>query len=252
MVINFGAGPAKLPEPVLLRVQKELINCGQTGMSVMEMSHRGGDYKKIHEHTQRMARQLLEVPDNYEILFFQGGGTGLFAAICMNLMGKTGADYVVTGSWSAKAAKEAEKYGKVNMVLPKTAKFTTIPDQTEWNVNPDASYLYYCENETVDGVEFHFVPETKNNIPLVCDMSSNFFSRKVDVKKVSKEGELSSSGEYIFIWFPVRIGLRRCPEEYRAGRSVFSDRPEGSHWTRYAFHAVCLGFLCDVEGEFDP
>lgn len=184
MVINFGAGPAKLPEPVLLRVQKELINCGDTGMSVMEMSHRGGDYKKIHEHTQRMARQLLEVPDNYEILFFQGGGTGLFAAICMNLMKTGSADYIVTGSWSAKAAKEAEKYGKVNRVLPQTAKFTTIPDQTAWNVNPDASYMYYCENETVDGVEFHFVPETKN-IPLVCDMSSNFFSRKVDVKKVS-------------------------------------------------------------------
>ena len=189
MVLNFGAGPAKLPAPVLLRVQKELVHYGDTGMSVMEMSHRGADYKKIHEHTQQMARQLLQVPDNYEILFFQGGGTGLFSAICMNLMGKTGtADYAVTGSWSAKAAKEAEKYGKVNRVFAKPDKFTTIPDQTTWNLNPEASYLYYCDNETVNGVEFQFVPETKNNVPLVCDMSSNFFSRKVDLTKVSGGG----------------------------------------------------------------
>lgn len=187
MVINFGAGPAKLPESVLLRVQKELIHHGESGMSVMEMSHRGADYKKIHEHTQLMAKQLLQIPDNYEILFFQGGGTGLFAAVCMNLMGKTGsADYIVTGSWSAKAAKEAEKYGKVNRVFQKPTKFTTIPELSGWNVNPEASYLYYCDNETVDGVEFQFVPETKSNVPLVCDMSSNFFSRKVDVSKVGK------------------------------------------------------------------
>lgn len=188
MVINFGAGPAKLPQEVLLRLQKELINYGETGMSVMEMSHRGGDYKKIHEHTQEMARRLLSVPENYEVLFFQGGGTGLFAAICMNLMGRTGsADYIVTGSWSAKAAKEATKYGKANQVFPKLAKFNTIPDQKEWNLSPDASYLYYCDNETVDGVEFQFVPDSINNIPLVCDMSSNFFSRKVDISKVKED-----------------------------------------------------------------
>lgn len=185
MVINFGAGPAKLPQGVLLRLQRELICYGDTGMSVMEMSHRGGDYKKIHEHTQQMARQLLKVPENYEVLFFQGGGTGLFAAIAMNLMGKTGsADYLVTGSWSAKAVKEAAKYGKVNHVFPKLDKFTTIPDQKEWQLSPDASYVYYCDNETVDGVEFQFVPQTINDIPLVADMSSNFFSRQVDISKV--------------------------------------------------------------------
>lgn len=200
MVINFGAGPAKLPESVLLRVQKELLNHEETGMSVMEMSHRGGDYKKIHEHTQQMAKQLLQVPDNYEILFFQGGGTGLFAAVCMNLMGKTGsADYIVTGSWSAKAAKEAEKYGKVNRVFPKPAKFTTIPEQSGWNLNPEASYVYYCENETVDGVEFQYVPETKNNVPLVCDMSSNFFSRKVDVAKVGEEDKSEVLSDHLML-----------------------------------------------------
>lgn len=114
----------------------------------------------------------------------QGGGTGQFAAVCMNLMGRTGsADYIVTGSWSAKAFKEAQKYGTANMVYPKPEKFTKIVDQKEWKLNPNASYLYYCDNETVDGVEFGFVPQTLENVPLVCDMSSNFMSRPVDVSK---------------------------------------------------------------------
>lgn len=113
-----------------------------------------------------------------------GGGTGQFSAVCMNLMGRTGnADYAVTGSWSAKAYKEAQKYGKANLVFPKPEKFTTIPEESQWTLNSNASYLYYCDNETVDGVEFNFIPETKNNVPLVCDMSSNFMSRPVDVSK---------------------------------------------------------------------
>lgn len=112
-----------------------------------------------------------------------GGGTGQFSAVCMNLLGRTGtADYAVTGSWSSKAFKEAQKYGKANLVFPKSEKFTTIPDQSEWKLDSNASYLYYCDNETVDGVEFNFVPET-NGVPLVCDMSSNFMSRPVDVSK---------------------------------------------------------------------
>lgn len=112
-----------------------------------------------------------------------GGGTGQFAAVCLNLLGRTGtADYIVTGSWSAKAYKEAQKYGTANLVFPKPEKFTKIPDQSEWKLNPNASYVYYCDNETVDGVEFGFVPET-NGVPLVCDMSSNFMSRPVDVSK---------------------------------------------------------------------
>lgn len=112
-----------------------------------------------------------------------GGGTGQFAAVCMNLIGRTGtADYAVTGSWSAKAFKEAQKYGKPNLVFPKPEKFTAIPSQSEWKLNPNASYLYYCDNETVDGVEFNFIPET-NGVPLVCDMSSNFMSRPFDITK---------------------------------------------------------------------
>lgn len=112
-----------------------------------------------------------------------GGGTGQFSAVCMNLLGRKGsADYAVTGSWSAKAFKEAQKYGKANLAFPKPEKFTKVPRQAEWKLDPNASYVYYCDNETVDGVEFDFVPDT-NGVPLVCDMSSNFMSRPFDVSK---------------------------------------------------------------------
>lgn len=127
-----------------------------------------------------------KVPENYKVLLMQGGGTGLFAAVALNLIGRTGsADYLVTGSWSAKAAKEATKYGKVNQVVPKPAKFTGVPSQKDWKLDPNASYVYYCDNETIEGVEFDIVPET-NGVPLVVDMSSNIMSRPVDIQKVSK------------------------------------------------------------------
>ncbi|CRK87193.1 CLUMA_CG000998, isoform A [Clunio marinus] len=168
---------------VLLQVQNQLLDYGGSGMSVMEMSHRGATYLKIHEDVIKRCRDILKVPDNYKILLMPGGGTGQFSAVAMNLMGKTGcADYAVTGAWSAKAFKEAQKYGKANLVFPKAEKFTTIPNQSEWKLDPNASYVYYCDNETVDGVEFNFIPET-NGVPIVCDMSSNFMSRPVDVSK---------------------------------------------------------------------
>lgn len=113
----------------------------------------------------------------------QGGGTGIFAAVCMNLMGTTGvADYFVTGQWSSKAAKEAFKYGKVNMVLPSVKKYTEVPPQSEWNLDPNAAYVYYCDNETIEGVEFDAIPET-NGVTLVCDMSSNIATRSIDFSK---------------------------------------------------------------------
>jgi phosphoserine aminotransferase len=128
--------------------------------------------------------QFRNIPDNYKVLLMAGGGTGQFSAVCMNLLGRTGtADYAVTGSWSAKAYKEAQKYGKPCLAFPKPDKFTSIPNQSQWTLNSNASYLYYCDNETVDGVEFNFVPETPNGVPLVCDMSSNFMSRPIDVSK---------------------------------------------------------------------
>ncbi|XP_037949615.1 probable phosphoserine aminotransferase [Teleopsis dalmanni] len=184
MVINFGAGPAKLPEEVLKSVQESLLNCNGSGVSIMEMSHRSQNYAKIQDAAINDLRELLNVPDNYKILLMQGGGTGQFAAVCLNLMGRTGtADYVVTGAWSAKAAKEAAQYGKVNLVLPKMSNYTSVPRQSSWTLDPNASFVYYCDNETVHGVEFDFVPEIANGVPLVCDMSSNFLSRPIDVNK---------------------------------------------------------------------
>lgn len=182
-VYNFGAGPAKLPEEVYKIMKEELTNFENTGISLLETSHRSATYMKLNLEIQDVVRRLLDVPPNYKILFLSGGGTGQFAAIPLNLMSRTGtADYVVTGSWSALAAKEAKKYGNVNMVLPTTDKYTGIPDQSTWNLDPNASYVHICTNETIHGVEFNFIPDTKG-VPLVADMSSNFMSKKVDVSK---------------------------------------------------------------------
>lgn len=184
-VINFSAGPAKLPQEVLEKAAHEMCNYNNTGLSVMEISHRSAEFTKIIFKAKNDLRELLNVPDNYKIVFKQGGGTGQFSAVPLNLMKlkeSQTADYIITGSWSAKAAKEAEKYGKVNRVLPKMDQYTTIPDQSNWNLNPEASYVFYCANETIHGVEFQFIPET-NGVPLVCDMSSNLLSRPVDVSK---------------------------------------------------------------------
>ncbi|XP_050303635.1 probable phosphoserine aminotransferase [Anthonomus grandis grandis] len=181
--LNFGAGPAKLPREVLQEVQGELLSYQNSGMSLMEMSHRSKEYAAINKSTQDTIRELLNVPDNYKIILIQGGGMGGFAAVAMNFLNRTGtADYAVTGTWSGKAAKEAEKYGTVNLVFPKADKPGSIPDQSTWTLNPNASYFYYCDNETVDGVEFPYIPET-NGVPLVVDMSSNIMTRKFDVSK---------------------------------------------------------------------
>ncbi|XP_041970823.1 probable phosphoserine aminotransferase [Aricia agestis] len=179
---NFGAGPAKLPEQVYELIKNELTNFEGTGISLLETSHRTAPYLKLNTETQNVVRRLLDVPNNYKILLLQGGGQGQFAGVPLNLISRTGtADYVVTGAWSAKAAKEAKKYGKVNMVL-NIDKYTGIPDQSEWKLDPNASYVYICTNETIHGVEFDFIPDTKG-VPLVADMSSNFMSKKVDVSK---------------------------------------------------------------------
>lgn len=184
-VINFAPGPAKLPEQVMKKAQDEFVCYGESGVSVLEMSHRGADFLNIINTAESKLRDLMNIPDNYKVLFLQGGGNGQFAAVPLNLMNfKPGckADYIVTGSWSAKAAKEAEKYGQVNYVLPSMKEYTSIPDVSEWKMDPEASYVYYCDNETVHGVEFHFEPDTKD-VPLVVDMSSNILSRPIDVNK---------------------------------------------------------------------
>ena len=181
-VYNFSAGPSILPEPVLQRARAELMNYRGTGMSVMEMSHRSAAFSEIFAETKEKFRKLMQVPGSHEILFLQGGATLQFAAIPMNLMEGGTADYAITGNFSGKAAKEAEKYGTVNIACStEDCGHSRIPAQTELRLTPDAKYFYYCANNTIYGTEWQYVPESGS--PLVCDMSSDILSRPVDVGK---------------------------------------------------------------------
>ncbi|CAL1295176.1 unnamed protein product [Larinioides sclopetarius] len=182
--MNFAPGPAKVPEEVLEQAHREFFNYNNSGLSVVELTHRGADYGKINDEAEVALRELYQIPPNYKVLFLQGGGTGQFAAVPLNLCSSSDdvVDYIVTGYWSSTSAQEAEKYCKVNRVLPKTLAYTGIPDQSEWKLSSNAKYVYYCANETIQGIEFDFVPET-NGVPIVCDMSSNALTRPIDVTK---------------------------------------------------------------------
>lgn len=183
-VYNFSAGPAALPLPVLERAREELLDWNGQGASVMEVSHRGKPFTAVAEKAEQDLRDLLAIPDNYSVLFCQGGASQQFAMIPLNLISKHGnADYVNTGLWSTKAIQEAQRYADVNVVASSEAdKFTAIPAFAEWQLANDAAYVHYTPNETVHGVEFHWIPET-GDVPLVADMSSTILSRPVDVSK---------------------------------------------------------------------
>jgi phosphoserine aminotransferase len=183
-VFNFSPGPATLPEPVLRQAAEEMLDWHGSGMSVMEMSHRGKEFMGIHAETENLLAELMGIPSGYQILFMQGGAIGENAIVPMNLMGASGrADYVLTGDWSKKSAKEAKTYGQVNVAASADAsKFTAIPRQSEWKLDPGASYVHICSNETIGGVQFHWTPET-GKVPLVADMSSDILSRAIDVSK---------------------------------------------------------------------
>ncbi|MEO6023045.1 MAG: 3-phosphoserine/phosphohydroxythreonine transaminase [Burkholderiales bacterium] len=183
-IFNFSAGPAVLPEEVLRQAQTEMLDWHGSGMSVMEMSHRGPEYMAIHAQADQDLRELLAIPANYKVLFLQGGATTQFAAIPMNLLrGKTATDYINTGEWSKKAIKEAKLYCKVNIAASSEDKnFSYIPAQSAWQLNKDAAYVHICSNETIGGVEFNWMPET-GAVPLVADMSSHILSRPVEVSK---------------------------------------------------------------------
>ncbi|MBO5556285.1 MAG: 3-phosphoserine/phosphohydroxythreonine transaminase, partial [Oscillospiraceae bacterium] len=181
-VFNFSAGPSVLPDSVLEKARAELMNQGGSGMSVMEMSHRSPQFQAIFDETKARMKAALAVPDSHEILFLQGGATLQFAAIPMNLIGGGTADYAVTGVFSAKAAREAEKYGTVHIAADTGATgHDRIPTQRELALSPEAKYFYYCANNTIYGTEWQYVPETA--CPLVCDMSSDILSRPVDVSR---------------------------------------------------------------------
>jgi phosphoserine aminotransferase len=181
-IFNFSAGPAMLPAEVLARAGDEMLDWRGTGMSVMEMSHRGKEFISIADEAEADLRELLAIPAGYKVLFLQGGATLQFAQVPMNLLhGKGKADYVVTGEWSKKAIKEAKNYCDAAVAATSEDRnFTYAPKQ--WKVRDDAAYVHYCSNETIGGVEFHAIPY-KGNIPLVADASSHFLSRPVDVAR---------------------------------------------------------------------
>jgi phosphoserine aminotransferase len=182
-IFNFSAGPAVLPKPVLERAQAEMLDWHGSGMSVMEMSHRGKEFTGILEKTEADLRQLLAIPANYKVLFLQGGAIGENAIIPMNLLNGKSADYVVTGSWSKRSVQDAKVYGQINIAASAEAdNFTHVPSFSKWQLNPDAAYVHYCTNETINGVEFVDVPDT-NGVPIVADMSSHILSRPIDVSK---------------------------------------------------------------------
>ena len=183
-VYNFSAGPSMLPLPVLEKAASELVCYGESGMSVMEMSHRSSDYDVIIKEAEALLRKLMNVPDNYKVLFLQGGASTQFAAVPLNLLPAGGkADYIVSGQFSGKAYKEGQKYGDVREVATSKAdNFTYVPDTVRSDFRPDAAYVHVCFNNTIYGTKFHYIPDT-GDIPLVADMSSCIISEPVDVSK---------------------------------------------------------------------
>ncbi len=182
-VYNFSAGPAVLPEEVLKAAAEEMLDYKGTGMSVMEMSHRSKAFEEIINTAEADLRELMQIPDDYEVLFLQGGASQQFAMIPMNLMKNREADYIITGQWAKKAAQEAEKYGKVNRVASSADKtFSYIPDCSDLPISENADYVYICENNTIYGTKFKELPNTKGKL-LVSDISSCFLSEPIDVSK---------------------------------------------------------------------
>ncbi len=184
-VFNFAAGPSTMPEEVLAQAGSEIMNFRSSGMSIMEMSHRSKAFLSVFEETKDTLRRLMKVPDNFEILFLQGGATMQFAMVPMNFITRTGkADYALTGSFATKAADEAKKYGDIAVsASSKDRNHTYIPAQSALKIREDASYFYYCANNTIYGTEWQYTPETPAGVPLVADMSSDILTRFVDWEK---------------------------------------------------------------------
>jgi phosphoserine aminotransferase len=183
-VYNFSAGPAVLPEEVLAQAASEMLDWHGSGMSVMEMSHRGKEFIAIAEAAEKDFRELLKIPANYKVLFLQGGATLQFGMVPMNLLGeRKSADYIYTGEWSKKAIKEANRFCEINIAASSEGKnFTFAPEQSTWQLDPKSAYVHYTSNETIGGVEFHWIPDT-GKVPLVADASSHILSRPLDVSK---------------------------------------------------------------------
>jgi phosphoserine aminotransferase len=184
-VYNFSAGPSMLPEEVLKTAQAEMLDWHGTGMSIMELGHRGAEFKYVVEQAEADLRELMSIPKHYHVLFLPGGATAQFAMVPLNLFGtRKKADYVDTGIWSKKAIDEAKRYGDINIAakLYVENNLVRVPHQEQWSLDPEAAYVHYTPNETIEGIEFHWVPQT-GNVPIVVDMSSNILSRPIDVNQ---------------------------------------------------------------------
>ncbi len=183
-VFNFSAGPAALPQEVLEQAREEMLDWHGSGMSIMEMSHRGKEFMSVAEQAEADLRELMTIPDNYKVMFLQGGASSQFAMVPLNLLrGRGGADYIKTGSWSKKAIAEAKRFCRVHTsASTEESKFTTVPDVEELSFSPGAAYVHYTPNETIQGVEFPYIPDT-GDVPLVADMSSTILSRPIDVSR---------------------------------------------------------------------
>jgi phosphoserine aminotransferase len=208
-VFNFSAGPAALPEAVLEQAQAELLDYRGTGMSVMEMSHRSGAFVEIAEQAEADLIELLAIPDEYQVLFLQGGATTQFAMVPLNLLdGAVRADYVNTGSWSSKAIAEAQRFCDVNVAASSgNSNFDRVPDPADWVLSSDAAYLHICSNETIGGVQFHELPE-RSDCPLVADMSSDILSRPIDVSCFDAKADSMSNTPPTFAWYLAGLVFR--------------------------------------------
>ncbi len=184
MIYNFGAGPAMLPSAVMKQAQEELLDWQGSGISVIEMSHRSKQFASIVEESETDLRGLLGIPDSHRVLFLQGGASSQFAMVPMNLLhDKATADYIHTGIWSGKAIKEAQRFGNINIAASSQAdNFLSVPDQSQWQLSDEPTYIYYTDNETIGGLEYSSMPDV-GDTPLVSDMTSNFLSRPVDISK---------------------------------------------------------------------
>jgi len=214
-VYNFGAGPAMLPEAVLLKAQKEMLDWKGTGVSLMEIGHRTPEFQALADQSEADLRELMAIPSNYKIFFLPGGATAQFSMVPMNLLGiNKKADYIDTGVWSKKAIAEAKRFGDINIAAAACEEngILSIPEQDEWKLNPSAAYLHYTANETISGLEFQWVPDT-GNVPLAADMTSLMLAQPIDVSQfgiiyASAQKNLGQAGVTIVI---IRDDLIREP-----------------------------------------
>lgn len=242
-IFNFSAGPGMLPVDVMKQAKADFCNWQNVGVSIMEMSHRSPQYIKIAKEAEQDIRDLMDIPDNYKVLFCHGGGRGQFSAVPLNLLGdQLDADYVLTGHWSKFASVEAQKYARISEInlTTETADKIVVAPVSDWKTNPSAAYVHYCPNETIDGIEIFEVPET-GDIPLVADMSSTILSRKVDVSKfgiiyASAQKNIGPSGLAVVIVRDDLLGYARksIPSifdyEIQANASSMHNTPPTYSW----------------------